>query len=267
MKGRNKLTVQRIDTSLCSFTDDECYTLIWVHSGVEWVKIDFEEFPKSNGSIYFVNPGRKVTLDCTDHASGWIIRFGREIFNTHIRSKLHIKKADMLSSFGNVPKMILSPKIGERIHALAEMIDELTGSGIPNSDTASASLLNTLLIYCDSKCNIRIDQASNSNEVQIVMRFKELVARHYKKYHKVSEYAEMMNISSRYLNQVVKNVLDMTAKQIIHDQLIIQARRELKFSNRSIKEIAYRLGFSEPFHFSNYFKNIMGNSPSEYRMQ
>lgn len=267
MKHRECLAVRKFDKTISEYSDEKNYMLMWMKTGFKTIEIDFESFSESDHSIFFINPGRRVNIEFSDDPQGWMLQFSRNYFNTHIKQQLHIRNVDVIASFGKVPKMILSPKIGERIHALAEMIDELTGSDIPNSDTASASLLNTLLIYCDSKCNIRIDDTSNSNEVQIVMRFKELVARHYKKYHKVSEYAEMMNISSRYLNQVVKNVLEMTAKQIIHDQLIIQARRELKFSNRSIKEIAYRLGFSEPFHFSNYFKNIMGNSPSEYRMQ
>lgn len=260
------LSIKKFDTSISDFSHNDHYTLMWMKKGFKSVQIDFESFDDSSDSIYFITSGRKVKIQFEGEPEGWILRFSREYFKTQIREQLNIKHIDIFSSFGKVPKMILSPQIGKRVHSIAEMIDELKGSDIPNKEAAVASLLKTLIIYCDSKCNIKITHEKNSNEVQIVIKFKELVARHYTQAHKVSEYADMMNLSPKYLNQVVKNVLGMTAKQIIHDQLVIQARRELKFSNDSVKEIAFRLGFSEPFHFSNYFKKMIGYSPSEYRL-
>lgn len=260
------LSIKKFDSSLSDFSHKHQYALMWMKKGFKSVQIDFESFDDSSDSIYFITPGRKVKIRFEGQPVGWILCFSREYFKTQIREQLNIKHVDVFSSFRKVPKMILSPQIGKRVHSIAEMIDELKGSDIPNKEAAVASLLKTLIIYCDSKCNIKITDEKNSNEVQIVMKFKELVARHYTQAHKVSEYADMMNLSPKYLNQVVKNVLGMTAKQIIHDQLVIQARRELKFSNDSVKEIAFRLGFSEPFHFSNYFKKMIGYSPSEYRL-
>lgn len=259
------LSIKKLDSSQSDFSHKHHYTLMCIKQGFESVQVDFNLFDDSSDSIFFITPGRKFRINFNGEPVGWMIRFSRKYFNTQIREQLKIKQIDIFDSFGEVPKMILSPQIGKRIHSIAEMIDELNGSEIPNKDAAVASLLKAFLIYCDSKCNIKITSENNSNQVQIVTRFKELVATHYTKTHKVSEYAEMMNLSSKYLNQVIKNVLGMTAKQIIHDQLIIQARRELKFSNDSVKVIAFRLGFSEPFHFSNYFKKMMGFSPTEYR--
>lgn len=266
MKRLETLTIKKFDPSLKEFSDEDHYMLMWMKEGFKSVHIDFESFSNSTDSIYFITPGRKVRIVYQGDPLGWMLCFSREYFNNQIREKLNIKNVGIFHSFGEVPKMILSPKISSRVDSITEMMDELKGSDIPNKDAAIASLLKTLLIYCDSKCNVRLESDHNPNEVQIVTRFKDLVSTHHNRVHKVSEYAEMMSLSSKYLNQVVKSVLGMTAKQIIHDQLIIQARRELKFSNDSIKEIAFRLGFSEPFHFSNYFKKMIGHSPSDYRL-
>ena len=265
MKELQDVAVRKYDQSVTNYQDDHNYMVLWMKSGIESVTIDFEKFATPSDSIYFITPGRNVDLDYSSNAEGWILCFSKHLFNDQIKENLVIKNIDVFSTFSQTPKIILSPKIGNRVNIITEMIDELIGSEIPNKETAIASLLKTLLIYCDSKCNIKVTQDQNVNQMYIVTQFKDLVAMNYMLVHKVSFYADMMNISSKYLNQVVKSVLGVTAKSIIQEQLIIHARRDLKFSNESIKEIAFKLGFSEPFYFSNYFKKQMGCSPSDYR--
>lgn len=262
-----ELTVNKFRADIACFSEPDLYMILWMKKGFDEVKIDFQTFTAPANSIWFIAPGKEVQVSCISEPQGWIIRFSKELFNTYIRENLIIKDVDLFTAFGEIPKIILSPLIGDRINAIAEMIDELIGSQIPNKEAAIASLLKTLLIYCDSNCNIRITHENNSGKIQIVTTFKDLVARHVLTKHKVSEYSAMMNLSSKYLNQVVKEVLGVTAKSVIQEQLTIRARRELKFSNDSIKEIAFKLGFSEPFHFSNYFKKKIGCSPTEYRLQ
>lgn len=266
MKSDGTIAVKKFRLDVNKYTNRENYALLWLKSGFRSIQIDFEEFEVTKNSVYFITPGRNVNISFDSEPEGWILRFSKEYFRNHIREKLIIKRVEVFAPLDKNPCIILSPKIGERIQAITEMIDELLGSQIPNKETAIASLFRTLLVYCDSKCNISVGADKNTNEVQIVKLFKDLVAKHYSDTHKVHEYAKMMNISSKYLNQVVKNVLNVTAKSVIHEQLIIHARRELKFSNKSVKEIAFNLGFSEPFHFSNYFKKMIGTSPSEYRI-
>jgi AraC-like DNA-binding protein len=84
-------------------------------------------------------------------------------------------------------------------------------------------------------------------------------------YHDVSDYARLLNISPKYLNECVREVLDFTAKGIIAEQLLMRSRHLLKFSDMTIKEISYDLGFSSPDYFSYFFKNHTGTSPSSLR--
>jgi AraC family transcriptional regulator, transcriptional activator of pobA len=259
------VSIRRFDADLESYVDDDRYTIMWLQEGFDAVTIDFDYLPTEPNSVYFIAPGRTVEVRRSEECTGWMISFSSEQFTELAGHDLTIRNVDVLSSFGDIPKIILSPKISDRVNSLAEMIDELMGSHIPNREAAILSLLKTLIIYCDSRCNIRVSAESNRNQVQIVSVFKGLVAQHYATRHRVSDYAAMMNISAKHLNHVVKEVLGVTAKSIIQEQLTIQARRELKFSNDSIKEIAFRLGFAEPFYFSTYFKKQMGCSPSEYR--
>lgn len=262
----DRIGVRRYDPSIRNYVDERRYTVFWIKRGVEAITIDQDRFLAQPNSIFFVVRGASARLDYGTDPQGWILKFSGEIFQD-VTKGLIIKDADIFSSFGQVPRIILSPRIGARVGGIAEMIDELIGSQLQHREIAIASLLRTLLIYCDSKCNVRIADDNHTSGVQIVTQYKELVAKHYTETHRVSDYARMLNITPKYLNQVTREILDRTAKSIIHEQLTIQARRELKFSDDSIKQVAFKLGFSEPFHFSKYFKRQVGCSPSEYRLQ
>lgn len=261
------ITVKKVDTEVNSFLDEDNHAIFWMQEGFRSISVDFNKFSLQPNSIYFITAGKQVSVTCSGQPKGWILKFPNAFIREHIQDHLFVKNVEIYTSDGEIPRIVLSPKIGERVHSIIEMIDELVEADHPHKEAASASLLKTLLLYCDSHCNIRVTVEDNRHQLSIVTTFKNLVAKHYNHLHSVSHYAELMNISPKYLNQIVKKVLGVTAKTIIQEQLILQARRDLKFSDGSIKEIAYSLGFSDPFYFSNYFKKEMGCSPSEYRVQ
>ncbi len=78
-------------------------------------------------------------------------------------------------------------------------------------------------------------------------------------------YAGKLGISSKRLNQILKEKLDKTGTQIIHDRIILEAKRRMIHSEVTIKEIAYDLGFSDRPYFSRFFKKQTGETPDEFQ--
>ncbi|WP_304238618.1 AraC family transcriptional regulator [Jiulongibacter sediminis] len=87
----------------------------------------------------------------------------------------------------------------------------------------------------------------------------------YSEQHEVSAYAQLLNVSEKYLNECVKDILGTNAKSLIAEKLVMTARHELKFDDKPIKEIAYQLGFSSPDYFSYFLKKHTNQSPSQTR--
>ena len=262
----DRLRVNRYDPRTTTHFSERWYTVFWIKDGVESIAVNGVTFPAQAHSIFFVARGSEAQLAFGAEPQGWILMFCSDVF-LDVSANLIIKDADIFSSFGQVPRIILSPRISDRVAEIAEMIDEMSGSQIPNREMAVASLLRTLLIYCDSSCNVRLTDSTHGHGVALATQYKELVAEHYTRTHRVADYAAMMHISPKYLTEVTREILGTTPKSIIQEQLVIQARRELKFSNDSIKEIACKLGFSEAFHFSKFFKQQVGSALSAYRKQ
>lgn len=257
--------IRPFEPGVKEYTSGEFNQILWLKSGFKQIMIDDQSFEACANLICFLTTARYVVVEPGEKYEGWRLLFSTGYMRDRIAEHLRIKHAELLSGFGEIPKTILSPKIGERVHYLAEMIDELNGSAIPNREQGIASLFNTLLVYCDSHCNIRLDEGCLQNGVRLVTDYKELVAKHYKTMHQVNQYADLLHVTPKYLNRAVREILGTTAKSLIVEQIMIHARRELKFSTRNVKEIAFDLGFSEPFHFSNFFKREFGTSPTDFR--
>ena len=96
------------------------------------------------------------------------------------------------------------------------------------------------------------------------MDFRKLLRKHYRQLKKVKEYAEKMNITERTLNDIVKQNSGKSASEVIYLQLVMEAKRLLR-TGISVKETAYALNFDDPGHFSKFFKNKTGESPSDFQ--
>lgn len=127
-------------------------------------------------------------------------------------------------------------------------------------------MLKRILILCTRiyKTQINYDPLENTN-VEVIREFNFLVERHFKEYHSVVEYAELLNKAPKSLANLFKKLGNKTPLQFIQDRLLLEAHRMLKYSDRSVSEIGYEIGFKDVQAFSRFFKKQEGISPVEYR--
>ncbi|WP_312075132.1 helix-turn-helix domain-containing protein [Chryseobacterium sp.] len=103
----------------------------------------------------------------------------------------------------------------------------------------------------------------NSNP--IISKFLNLINDHFKTERSVSFYAEKLNISANYLNIVCKKNLNFSASSLIQNRILLEAKRLLKVSEMSVKDIVYDLGFYDHASFSKFFKAKTGMTPSQFK--
>jgi len=83
----------------------------------------------------------------------------------------------------------------------------------------------------------------------------------------LSDLADTFNVSADHLNATIKKYTNKPVKRHIKDKMIAQAKNLLIHSDMEIKEIAYTLGFNYPQYFNRTFKNSVGKTPNEYRLE
>lgn len=96
-------------------------------------------------------------------------------------------------------------------------------------------------------------------------RFNDLIEQKYKTEHAVGYYASELGLSPRKLGEIVKLYTGKYVSDVIDDRLIAEAKRLILFSNLTIKEIAFELGFEEHSYFTKVFKKLAGKTPSEFK--
>ena len=96
------------------------------------------------------------------------------------------------------------------------------------------------------------------------MQFQQLVRQHYTKEKSVTFYANELKISTHKLNVATNEVLQITAKQYVVETILLEAKRYLKVTDLSVKEISNTLGFDEPTNFNKFFKRYTKLTPLEF---
>ena len=104
-------------------------------------------------------------------------------------------------------------------------------------------------------------------DYDLYQNFVTLLENQFNEQHAVQFYADTLHLSPSKLADITKTILGKSTKQVILDRVILEAKRLLQFTDHSVKEIAFGLGYSTPYHFSRGFKNQTQSSPDEYRSQ
>ena len=100
-----------------------------------------------------------------------------------------------------------------------------------------------------------------------VRKYKDLINNSFLENRAVSFYAQQLNVTPNYLNEIVKAETGISAKRHISERLLLEAQNLLRYSDMDIAEISYALQFSEPTHFTKFFKKETGETPKSFQHQ
>lgn len=113
--------------------------------------------------------------------------------------------------------------------------------------------------------NTRATTAAQRAGAVLAAQFQYLVNEHFLTQTTVEEYAHLLNVTPNHLSQTIRDFTGRTAKSLISERRLHEARYLLAYTPNDVAEIAYHLGFVEPTHFSKFFKKETGNTPLAYR--
>ena len=103
-------------------------------------------------------------------------------------------------------------------------------------------------------------------QIDIIREYNFLVEQHYKEKHSVADYAELLNKSPKTLSNLFKKIGSKSPSQYIKDRKMLEARRLLTYTEMTVSEIGFELGFLDVQSFSRFFKKFQGISPADYKV-
>lgn len=105
----------------------------------------------------------------------------------------------------------------------------------------------------------------SSSQLETVRQFNLLVDVHFRTKKNVADYAELLFKSPKTLSNLFKKYNEKSPLQIIHERVVLEAKRLMLFTDLQSQQIAYELGFEDPAHFSRLFKKVTKLSPSDFK--
>jgi AraC family transcriptional activator of pobA len=240
------------------------FTIAWNNGAKQTVTIDgmrHDFMPHTilplmfNQSFSFERPGEIVA---------W--QFNRE-FYCIIDHDAEVSCVGFLFAIGDQIFIPLDDQAQHRLKLLLSIfIEELNTRDNIQSDML-LMLLKRLIIFITKLARSEYipDTKLHDDRLDVFRKFNLLVEANFRNEHSVRYYAQCLNKSPKTLSNLFALYHDKTPLQVIQGRIVIEAKRLLYYTDKSVKQITYELGFEDPAYFCNYFKRHTSLSPVEFR--
>ncbi len=222
----------------------------------DWLKLG--DFP-----LLFVVPGQVFSWVRDEKMAGMEVMFSKEfLINTFPNL---VEDFPFLKITEN-SMMMLTQEEHESLFFDLQRMQSVFNNPHPYQEKMLEGMLGSLLYFCKAIYERHKTTENHLSRSQIIAnKFEALVDKRYVDTKNVSDYAEELNITPNYLTTTVKKLTGKSAKDIIQERLLVESKSLLKYSGLDIAEIAYRLNFQEPTHFTRFFKKLSGTTPNQFR--
>jgi AraC family transcriptional activator of pobA len=152
--------------------------------------------------------------------------------------------------------------------ALGNLSRELVWAG-PGSGAAVEAHLLAVMVEA-LRLSIHATAArpeTHGAQARLVARFRELVEIHYRKALTIEDYANRLGVSVGQLRAACRKIAAVAPLRLVQDRAILEAKRALLYSNMTVAEVGYHLGFEDPAYFSRFFAKAEGLSPRSFRVK
>jgi len=254
------------DFSTYNQEKSKSYFIIWVVEGMVNLLVDGILVPLDTHQMTFLTPLKKVEIT-ENHGEMIILQFNRAFYC--IKENDHEVSCEGVLYFGAQGIPVIDLNGNNQVESF-ERLRGILQEEFEIEDTIQEEMLRVVLKKWLIKSTRIIKEQQTfigtfEPKTELLRQFNLFLEKNYRKYHKVSDYAQLLNKSPKTIaNQFKLLGLDSPSK-MIQQRLIVEAKRYLMYSTYSVKEIAFHLGFEDASAFSNYFKHRASLTPGQFR--
>lgn len=247
------------------FDDKGLYKILWSKETPVDLRVDDYQLVLQKNEVIFCTPLNVMDVPI-DNEGLLAFVFNKEFFciQTH---------DDQVSCqgflfFGSAQPQII--KLCENEIEKFKLMEKLFMNDLEEKDHLQGemlrSLLKRLLITSTRMLQKEIAEPDIAKpQMDLIRRYNILVEQHFKEFHQVKDYANLLFKSPKTLSNLFSKHIGKSPLLVINERIILEAKRLLLYSDKSTEEIAQELGYNDSSHFSKFFKKHVGDSPSSYR--
>ncbi len=235
--------VKKIEAEINKVYFIEKYTLVHILKGSGNIQVDFENYPDWKDKGIYLEKGQYVKFLSDD----FVVRF------IDFPNEIMFNSKDVRVLF----KHIIS--LGYIDFEECSDCQLFLSQSVFNTDAEKIIDISTEQWYWQNPFQAEKD------EYQVIFDIKDIIDQEY--LNKINSKKLIHTITSKNINvqSLIKNKLGITINTLINKKILLESQKDIAFSGKSIKEIAYEKGFKDPAYFNRVFKKSLGQTPKEFR--
>lgn len=242
------------------------FEIIWLRSGRGHVRSDLRSFPITPRTLFITSPGQIHAWELEGDARGEIASFSEEFFAVTSDQPGLLAKMPFLYAGPLDPILHLDAREGRRIDRVFSQLHGEAAEPAPGRDDLVRAYLTILLTLARQAFDRRNPEATAAPTADLLSRrFRLALEEHFPRLVEVGDFAELLRVSRTHLNYHLQRETGRSASAIIHERIVLEAKRLLAHTSLPVAQIAYRLGFQDPSYFGRFFRRSTGQTPGEFR--
>lgn len=244
------------------------YHMVLFTQGSGTHSIDFETFTIAPFHIYFMVPGQVHGWDFEGDIDGYVINFSVDFFKSFLYDSQYLKQFPFFS--GNVQYAVadipglLQPAA---IEIMEKAVREAELEGKFQTDFLRTLLLEFFFLMTRTEQYKDFLDSKGDKNISLIRNFESLIEHHYREQRLPRFYAGLLCVTPGHLNTICKDLLDISAGNMIRNRIVLEAKRMLINLDFTVNEIGYSLNFEDNSYFCKFFKNQVGVSPEAFRKE
>ena len=242
----------------------DSYSIYWIKEGKGTYNIDFKSYSFNENVLFFLSPGQVFSVDSEKIKEAYKITFVKDFYCIQTHDKEVACNGVLFNNVYETPFVKPCENDTKKLSFILESLIE----EFKNTETAQYDMLQTYLkqfIIHSVRIQKEHHPIKTDIETKLFKDFSTLVEQNYKTLHAVTDYANRLGLSPKSLTKNFQKVGAETPRDFIKNRIVLEAKRQLIYTDEAVKQIAYDLGFNDSAYFSRFFTKATTKSPLQFR--
>lgn len=240
---------------------------IFLFNGNGKIIVDFVEYEFNGRTVFFSSPFQNIQILSETQFEVEILNFHSDFYCIEYHKKEVACNGLLFNNIYLFPHFSLHEEVYKEISNYFSKIQKVDYHEGFSGSVLQSYLQLILAISSREKNKLLFDKELIKDDFNDLKSFQNLVEEHFLSEKNLAFYADLLHVTSNTLSKKIKSKFNKTPSQIIQERVILEAKKQIHLTRKSIKEIAIELNFNDEFHFSKYFKKHVGISPTQFRKE
>jgi len=240
---------------------DDHYIFFLLKKGSGSMMIDLQKVDMKTGQLYYILPSQVHHHIRTNRAEGWFLAIDTSLVPAECRivfeGKLNLQ----------LPCILQPALLKQYLDVLSLLHERYSGANKARFDTLviRALLQSFLAMAANAYDDLPEPNQTLSRPAELSRQFRMLMTENIRSIKSPSGYSTRLNVSESYLNESVRRITGFSIRYWIQQEILLEAKRLLYYSEFNVRQISYELGYEDPSYFSRFFRKAAGMSALEFR--